>query len=291
MSIKTTAGIVNWNSGRHLETCVESLMAAADVEIVVFDNHSTDGSLDMAGTFGARVRVIRSNENRGFAGGVNEILRCSETSYVLILNPDIRVERASVQLMEEFMDSHPRAAAVGGYVGEKYLPRRLPTAWSLIRENLGFPVGAVYDRALFAESGKNAGAQTAPAVDQVAAAAMMVRREVCAGDLMFDTRFFPAWYEDVDFCRRLKNKNWEVYFMPQAKFLHDGGYSAKTMGAGPFLQAYYCNQVRYAQKWFGLAGRSAVRASIALGMLGRMIVRPWNLAGYIKVVFGALIGW
>lgn len=291
MSIKTTAAIVNWNSGRHLEACVESLLAEAHVKIVVFDNHSNDGSLDFLGDPDDRVRVIRSGENRGFAGGVNEILRCSETPYVLILNPDIRVEPGAIQMMEDFMDIHPGAAAAGGYVGEKYLPRALPTAVSLVRENLGFNVGAVYDRGYSAESGKNARSQTAPTVEQVAAAAMMIRREVCAGDLMFDTRFFPAWYEDVDFCRRLKDKNWEVYFVPEAKFAHDGGYSAKTMGATAFLETYYRNQVRYAQKWFGTAGTAAVRASVAVGMLGRMIVRPWNAAGYIKVLFGALIGW
>ncbi|HEY2379790.1 MAG TPA: glycosyltransferase family 2 protein [Terriglobia bacterium] len=278
--MKTTAGIVNWNSGRHLQACVESLLGEPDLKILVFDNASQDDSLDFAGRESSRAQVVRSSENRGFAGGVNEILQRAETPYVLILNPDVQAAPGSIRLMEQFMDTHPRAAAIGGYAGEKYLPRLLPTMWTLLRENLGLPVGAVYDRAGdFIQ------------VEQVAAAAIMIRREISKGTLIFDPGFYPAWYEDVDFCRRLQRDNWEVYFAPEARFAHAGGYSAKAMGSGRFVDAYYRNQVRYAQKWFRWHEVLAVRASVAAGVIGRMIARPSNLPGYSKVLFGALIGW
>jgi GT2 family glycosyltransferase len=275
--MKTTVGIVNWNSGRFLETCVESVLRESTANVFVFDNGSHDDSLNFNPSAPSRVETVRSSGNRGFAGGVNEIFRRTDMPYVLILNPDICVLRGSIQLLEEFMDAHPRAAAVGGYVGEKYLPRNLPTVWSLVLENLGVPPRPVVGDYL--------------RVEQVAAATIMIRRESYKDTPMFDEGFYPAWYEDVDFCRRLKRDNWEVYFAPHAKFDHSGGYSAKAMGSGQFASAYYRNQIRYANKWLEWYEVVVVRASIAAGMIGRIVVRPWNAPGYGKVLFGALIGW
>src|SRR6516162_8334077 len=135
--MKTTVGIVNWNSGPLLEACVESVLRETGDNVLVFDNGSRDGSLNFTLPLSDRVHVVRSSENRGFAGGVNEIFRRTDTPYVLLLNPDIRVQPGSIQLMEEFMGAHPRAAAVGGDVGEKYPPKYVPTPKDLVLENLG----------------------------------------------------------------------------------------------------------------------------------------------------------
>jgi len=152
---KTTVGIVNWNSGPLLQVCIESLLAEPNVDICVVDNNSTDGSADFLDAFPGKVQCIKKNTNAGFAAGCNTVLQATTTAYVLLLNPDVQVLPGSIQMMEEFMDSHASVAALGGYVGDKYLPRKLPTPYSLIRENLGFPVGAVYDRASFVDSRKN----------------------------------------------------------------------------------------------------------------------------------------
>ena len=203
----------------------------------------------------------------------------------LILNPDIRVLPGSVQILEEFMDSHPRAAAVGGYVGEKYLPKEFPTMSRLILENLGAGKWRNYPLPL------GEGRVRAPvSVDQPAGAALMIRRDAYEEAGGFDEQFYPAWYEDVDFCRRVKAQGWEIFFLPAAEFLHSGGYSAETLGSESFLGAYYGNQLRYARKHFGSMGSVAVRASVAAGMIGRMIARPQQARAYGKVFFGALKG-
>src|SRR5262249_39472225 len=107
-------------------------------------------------------------------------------------------------------------------------------------------------------------------VEQPAAAALLVRRDAYEDVGGFDEKFYPAWYEDVDFCERFKTKGWDVYFAPNVKFHHEGGYSAKTMGMQTFLRSYYGNQLRYARKHFGVLGHAAVWLSVAVGMLGRM---------------------
>ena len=277
----SAVAIINWNSGSLLRTCIESLLATTtNAEIFVIDNASEDASLESALGFRHRVTFVRNSANRGFAAAVNQAFQATSTSYVLILNPDVRVLPGAVQMLEDFLDGNPRAAAIGGYVGDKYLPRKLPTVGSLILENLNL------------RNLRNLRPDSPPIqVDQPAAAALLIRRDAYEEVGGFDERFFPAWYEDVDFCRRLKSHGWSIYFAPQAEFAHAGGYSAEALGASRFAESYYSNQARYARKHFGPLGSALVRASIAAGMIGRMIGRPKQAGAYGKVLIGALKGW
>jgi GT2 family glycosyltransferase len=282
--MSSTVAIINWNSGRWLRPCVESLLATmTTVEILVIDNASTDSSLESVEGFRNRIDFVQNSVNRGFAAAVNQAFQATSTPYVLILNPDVRAIPGAIQVLEEFLDAHSKAGAIGGNVGEKYLPKKLPTISSLIRENLAGNEGRRAPRPPEA---------AAPflQVEQTAAAALMIRRDAYEEVGGFDERFYPAWYEDVDFCRQLKAHGWEIYFAPQAEFPHEGGYSAEAMGSEKFLAAYYGNQLRYVRKHFGPLGSAAVRASIAAGALGRMIVKPKYAAAYGKVFLGVLKG-
>jgi GT2 family glycosyltransferase len=119
----------------------------------------------------------------------------------------------------------------------------------------------------------------------------MIRRDAYDEIGGFDEQFYPAWYEDVDFCRRLKARGWDIYFVPRAEFNHEGGYSADALGPETFVRSYYGNQLRYAKKHFGRLGRAVVRTSIALGMIGRMIGKPRHAGAYGKAFIGVLKGW
>ena len=274
-------GIVNWNSGHWLKDCIESLLATSDVaEIAIVDNASSDASLDGAGGNANRVHFIRNSSNLGFAGGVNQAFAATSSPYVLILNPDIGVPPGVVNRLRRFFDDHPRAAAIGGHVGGTYLPRRLPTARSLILENIGLKKPAAIP------------AGTEPyEVEQPAAAALMIRRAAFQEIGGFDPRFHPAWYEDVDFCKQLKTAGWQVYFDPAARFTHEGGYSARTLGPAGFAEAYYRNQLRYVRKHMSTAAGVAVRCSIAAGMVARSIAAPAGVGAYWSVLLGALGRW
>jgi N-acetylglucosaminyl-diphospho-decaprenol L-rhamnosyltransferase len=279
--VTVSVAIVNWNTGHRLKKCVASVLSTAPgAEIVIVDNASTDASLDSVGDFRNQIDIVRNSVNRGFAAAVNQAVSQATTPYALILNPDIVVAPGAVRLLEEFIDAHPRAAAVGGYVNDRYLPRDLPTPVSLIAENLGFGgprrVANVHDTI---------------EVDQPAAAALMIRKDAYEGIGGFDERFFPAWYEDVDFCLRLKEAGWTIYYVPAAKFEHEGGYSTAALGAKEFADAYYHNQLRYARKHFSLLSVLALRISIIIGMFLRIVRRPGMVAAYGGVVKGAVGGW
>ena len=277
-----TIAIINWNSGNLLRSCIESALANTKAsDIIVIDNASTDASLENTESFWDRVDFVLNSVNRGFAAAVNQAFQTTSSAYVLILNPDITVLPGAVQLLETFMDSHPRAGAAGGYVGDKYPPRKFPSVRGLILENLGLRTLPIVPSPQ----------SDAVPVDQPAAAALMIRRDAYEEVGGFDEQFFPAWYEDVDFCCRIKERGWEIFFLPAAEFVHSGGYSAAALGSERFLSAYYRNQLRFAQKHFGRASCIAVRISAAAGVLGRMIARPREAGAYGRVLLGALKGW
>jgi GT2 family glycosyltransferase len=277
----SSIAIVNWNSGDFLRICIQSLLATAPAsEIIVVDNASTDTSLDALTAFRDRIDIVRNSVNRGFAAAVNQAVAETAAPYVLILNPDVRVMPNAVALLEEFLDTHPKTGAVGGHVNEKYLPRPLPTVASLVRENFG----------MVRRPATKPSSDPVP-VEQPAAAALMVRREAFDEIGGFDARFYPAWYEDVDFCWRLKAAGWEIYFAPTAEFRHEGGYSAAALGATAFAEAYYHNQLRFVQKHFSGLGTLLVRASMVAGMAVRMALRPARADAYGRVFLGALLRW
>jgi GT2 family glycosyltransferase len=273
--VKSAVLIVNWNSGKRLKHCLESLPATPAT--VVVDNASTDGSLRLAREGQVTATYIENRSNLGLAAAINQGFAETSTPYVLLLNPDIRVPAGAAEILERVLDERSRAGAVGGYVNEKYLPKPIATPWTIIRENCGFPMSA----------SDTSGQQE---VGQVAAAAMLVRREAYDEVGGFDDRFFPAWYEDVDFCKRLHEARWEVHFAPQAQFLHEGGYSANALGPADFATAYYRNQLRYVNKHFG-AGAGPVRLSIVAGMAARRVLAPSRAGGCSKVIAGALWEW
>ena len=283
--MNTAVVVINWESGGLLQRCIESLLATTPgVEILIIDNNSRDSSVDFITDFRGRFRYIGNGGNHGFAAAVNQGFKETSAPYVLILNPDVQVLPGAVQSLEDFMESHPWAGAAGGYVGDKYLPKPFPTVGSLIRENLGLasPAGR----------GRRVAAAAPIQVDQPAAAALIIRREAYEHTGPFDEQFYPAWYEDVDYCLRMKEWcGWKIYFVPAAEFIHTGGYSAEALGSDKFLRAYYHNQVRFAQKHLGTPGTIAIRASMAAGVIGRVIGKPRWAIPYMKVLIGALFGW
>jgi GT2 family glycosyltransferase len=280
--VSSTVAIINWNSGRRLRTCIESLLGTTTkAEILVVDNASDDDSMEMIQGFRNRVNIISNSVNRGFAAAINQAFQTTDTPYVLVLNPDVRVLPGAVSILEEFMSAYPRAGAAGGHVNDEYLPRKFPTVGTLVKENLGL-------RKIVGGYAPPVQSKLPVQVEQAAAAAIMIRRDAFESVEGFDERFYPAWYEDVDFCVRLKQQGWEIYFIPKAEFLHEGGYTAAALGSERFANAYYGNQMRYAQKHFGTAGNVAVRISIAAGMIVRMLGRPKQAAAYGKVLAGLL---
>ena len=245
-SMDLSAVIVNWNSGRHLGRLLASLEGLGEdlAEILVVDNTSNDQSPDAAADF-PRVRLLRMEGNLGFAGAANRGIGLTRTQLVLLLNPDLELNPEGVRSLYQEMDQRPTAAIVSGELtdGEgipqtDFQIRPLPTGWSVIRDVLFLdelframakpfrPSGAGPFRSA-ASIDSNA---QAVEVEQPAAAFWLLRKDAWEAVGGFDEQFRPAWFEDVDFCKRVRAANGRSSIFPAI-------LRASTTGAWPSIDS------------------------------------------------------
>jgi len=257
-----------------LERCVRSLLAhAADCDIIVVDNNSTDASLDGVEVFKPALRIVKNDRNVGFAAANNVGWRVSTSGDVLFLNPDTECLEGSIQSLEATMDSNPTAMAVGGalvsldgIVQKGFNVRGFPSLGSVAADMFlldeAWPKNPWTSRYRLSNFDHLSLCQ----VDQPAAACLMVRRETLRQTAGFDDRFFPAWFEDVDLCRRIRNMGGTILYQPAAKFLHHGGSSLERLPREAFLEYYCTNLLRYFKKHHGLREAQKVRTLVVAGM-------------------------
>lgn len=276
--------VVNWNSGTLLERCVRSLFEnAPETTVVIVDNASTDSSLHFARELpAARVSILRNSRNLGFAAASNLGWRSSSGARVLFLNPDAEACPGSVQRLDETFDD-PGIWAVGGRLvspsGEAqpgFNVRAFPTVGRVAAEML--LLDELWPRHPWSQPRLENGAAGPMDVDQPAAACLMVSREALEALGGFDENFHPAWFEDVDLCRRIHDRGARILFQPAARFLHHGGYSLGRLSRREFLEFYHSNQIRYFRKHHGPRSAARVRLLVAAGLLIRgalsLVPRP-----------------
>jgi GT2 family glycosyltransferase len=275
-------------------------------ELVVVDNSGSAPALtpqpapDPAGA--SPVRLLRPGRNLGFAGGVNAGVAASRAPLLLLLNPDAVPEPGALERLVEGFAAHPEAAGLAPRLAGAdqqsqfaWQLRRLPSAWNLLRQTLPWPI---------AGRGTGLAAEPPPgtAVEQPAAAALALRRQALADAGGLDERFHPAWFEDVDLARRLRQLGGVLLYWPAARFRHALGSTVPRLGYGPFLWIYYRNLERYLAKHHGAALALAARASLAAGLAIRLPLVPLRrprraasrrdaAAGLLLAIAGALSGW
>jgi GT2 family glycosyltransferase len=268
--------IVNWNSGKFLENCVLSLLKnAGGCEIIVVDNASADSSLQFIARTEADIKVLRNDRNMGFAAANNLGWRASKGSRILFLNPDIECLPESISRLSQQLAADHTVWAIGGHLVS-------PSGKSQAGFNVkAFPtVGRVVAEMLFLDEiwpahlsfRRTASSQLAVDVDQPAAACLMVARTALEAVGGFDETFRPAWFEDVDLCRRIRDLGGRIQYHPAARFLHHGGHSLSQMTRERFLESFHTNQIRYFRKHHGRRSAGRVKRWIVVGLLLRSAV-------------------
>jgi GT2 family glycosyltransferase len=300
--------IVTWNSERWIDRCLRSIPAACEgleYEVVVHDNASSDATLAHLGD----AKIIRSNVNAGFAAGTNRALAASRGRYVFLLNPDCELAPRALTSLFHFLETNPQIAAAapllideGGGTQREFQLRRLPTLGTLVAEVLMldklFPRNPATSRYRYRDLDL-----TEPRrIEQPAGAALLLRRDVVEEIGPLDEQFAPAWFEDVDYCRRLDERKKQVWVVPAAQVRHFGGASLEHMDFERFVDIWYRNMWRYARKWLSPSQSEALRWAIIAGMLlrcaaGLVGLRPRGVArwiafrGYASVLKKAFDRW
>lgn len=224
--------IVNYNSGEFLGQLLPSLYETpceVTFEVWVVDNNSTDGSPEMVATRFPQVQLIVNQVNRGFAAANNQALQKSRGRYILLLNPDTVLKPRALDIMVHFLENHPEVGAVGPKLlnpdGTVQLSSKFfPTPKVAILKTLGvdkiFPEQPTLRKHFLGPEAH----EEVQEVESLQASCLMVRREMVDEVGPLDERFF-MYCEDIDWCRRMREKGWKLYFLPEAQALHDRGGS------------------------------------------------------------------
>lgn len=297
--------IVTFNSAEHIEACLRSLNEPGWERIVV-DNASTDATVERARAV-PEVLVLANPENRGFAAAVGQGVRAARGSLLLLLNPDVTAEAGALGALRAAVEPDGVVAAGGrllnpdGTTQVGFVVRRFPTLARALAEvlllNRLFPGNLWNTRYRYLDLNYDQPAE----VEQPAGACLLVKRGAWEAVGGLDEEFFPLWFEDVDFCRRLRARGGRILYEPGARFRHAGGHSLDSLGSSARQLYWYQNLLRYFRKHHSPPAVAVLRAGILVGMLLRMLAttlgwRPlpggWRagMSAYAQVIRRCVLG-
>jgi GT2 family glycosyltransferase len=259
--------VINWNGAAYLDACLEALLAqiGAGDEILVVDNDSTDGSVELLRSRFPSIQVVCNARNLGYAGGANAGLRRARGDLFILVNPDVEVHPGWLGALKEALQEE----RVGVAGCKLYYPdgRTIQHAGGIIN----FPLAAAdhYGYRQRDEGQWDRGR----AVDYVTGAALALRRDVLDRVGFFDEGFCPAYYEEVDFCFRARDAGYQVRYVPTAVATHHE-HAALGEESYSYIRYFHRNRLRFVLKhrgprWFLEEFVPAERAWVREGVPSR----------------------
>ncbi|HEX6488860.1 MAG TPA: glycosyltransferase family 2 protein [Candidatus Dormibacteraeota bacterium] len=207
--------VLNFNGASHLAACLEALEGQSvqgGFEVVVIDNASTDGSVELVRSRFPAARLVANSSNLGFAGGCNAGIRATKHPYVVLLNNDTRVRPGFLAALRAAALSDERAGAVTSKLVYADRPNVIQNAGTLLHDD-----GAGTDRGEGERDGGQYGLREE--VFAFCGAAALLRREALDDCGLFDERFY-MYYEDTDLSWRMRLRGWRIVYEPAAVVEH-----------------------------------------------------------------------
>lgn len=249
--------IVSYNVCSYLRDTLASVRAAAvdtDHEIIVCDNASADGSVEMVRKEFPQVTVIASVTNEGFSAGCNRGIEASAGDFILILNPDTLLDPDSLTRALAFMHSTPDAGAAGARMTDgrgRFLPeskRGFPTLTASLFKVTGlwklFPRSSFFNAYYLGHLPEGSNCRA----DILTGAFMLTRRTALLKAGLFDTGFF-MYGEDIDMSWRIVQAGFHNYYLADVHITHFKGKSAATEAVSS-RNHFYDAMVTFARKHF-----------------------------------------
>lgn len=327
--IDVSVVIVTYNVREFLEQAlrsVERASAGLRVETWVVDNDSADGSAAMVRERFPDVRLVANAANVGFAVANNQAIREAAGRYLLVLNPDTILQEDTLRKMVAFMDARPEAGAVGCRIlnpDGTFAPesrRAFPTPAVAFYRIAGlsrlFPHSPTFGRYNLTYLPLDEVCE----VDALSGSCMMVRHEAIWGERasepgpngrpvphpprgaagLLDEAFF-MYGEDLDWCYRIQQAGWRIYYTPETQIVHYKGESTKK-GDLRYVVLFYGAMLRFVEKhvthregagWPDRAASGALAAGLRLGIVGRATVAALRRAAgaVASPVAEAVVAW
>jgi GT2 family glycosyltransferase len=245
--------VVSWMSREHLPRCLGSIersRGALDVETWVIDNASTDGAADFVAAEHPAVKLVRNDDNVGFARAVNQALAGARGRHVMLMNPDSEALADALPEMVRFMDAHPRAGIATGRLEnpdgsiQRGCRRLLPTPGRLFWRLTGLPL--IFPRSRLVADYNLTGhpEDRAHPVEAVSGAFLVIRRETLNDIGPRDESFF-MYGEDLDWCARARAAGWEIMYHPGARVVHLHRASSRKNRARTIRALHEAGEIYY----------------------------------------------
>jgi GT2 family glycosyltransferase len=266
--------IVNWNTAGLLLQCLDSIYKTKPLhsfEVIVVDNASQDESVSLVSQRFPDVTLVVNHENQGFARANNKGMSLGRGRYLMLLNSDTIVLPGALDRLIQVADSNPQLGVLG--------PKLLNLDGTVQNSWASFP-------SILSElTGRNFRIRTpvpdtpnAYEVDWIGGACMLVRYQTVEEVGKLDDSFF-FYSEELDWCYRIKQRNWKIWYVADAEIYHLGGGSANR---GSFLQLLrlYQSKLKYFGKHHGNLKKNILRYGLAfgnaLGVLRRIVLFNWK---------------
>ncbi|MCD6117271.1 glycosyltransferase [bacterium] len=255
---KLSVIIVNYNVKPFLQQALASVSRALkgmDSEIIVVDNGSGDGSVQLVQREFPDVNIIRNQENAGFAKANNQAIKIADGEVIALVNPDTLIREDTFNVCLDYLESHNDVGAVGCKIlnpdGTLQLAcrRSFPSPWVAFTKIVGlnaiFPKSKIFGRYNLTYLDP----EIITEVEAISGSFMAVKREVIDQTGMLDERFF-MYGEDLDWCYRIHKNGWKIVYLPGTEIIHYKGQSAKE---APFdsLRVFYNAMLLFVKKHMG----------------------------------------
>jgi len=261
--------MVNTNEREDIERCLDSMYKDLDqtslsIGVVIVDNASTDDIEPLLKQKFPAIKLIRQEQNEGFGKSHNKAIKSTPAKYYFVLNPDTIFKTGGrlVEKMYDYMEKNKKIGMIGPKIeypdgSLQYSCYRFPTFWQPLysRTKLGKSGKGkqIADHFLMKDFDHN---ETRP-VDWIMGSAMFVRNEAIEQCGVFDD-FFWMYAEDSDWCRRLWEAGWPVYYVHNIILTHyHGRASAKVPGVinamlkNKYARVHLISWLKYFWKWRG----------------------------------------
>lgn len=219
--------IVSYNVKEFLFQCITSLLKfseAGRLEIIVVDNNSEDGSVEMVRTHFPKARLIVNSSNAGFPVANNQALKIATGEFIYLLNPDTESIMDSIAVLKRYLELHADVDLVAPQLlnsdrSIQHSISRFPKIRYLIAEMFYFD--RFNKRKYYLEKDPDEQIE----IDAAFGAALFFRKTLLNKIGMLNEKLF--WIEDIDYCYRIKQAGGKILYLPEAKLVHHSGQSAK----------------------------------------------------------------
>lgn len=220
--------IVNYNTRKLLDECLESIGGKEkdNPEIIVIDNASSDNSVEFIKQKYKSVCLTENKENLGFSKANNQGIKVAKGEYVLLLNSDTITNKKALEGLVEFAKKHPNAGVVGARLlndDNSIQPSvfHLPSMYGAFQE-YWLNIRGSFEK--YVPKGDEP-----VEVEAIVGAAFLIPKKMMEQVGLLDERYF-MYFEDLDYCRRVKRAGYKIYYLPQLEIIHHHGSSGKDLG-------------------------------------------------------------